>query len=52
MINQKGPYRFILDTGSSGNVIDEDLAMELGLEVIGEDPLRTRDRIINSCLKE
>ncbi len=41
MINQTGPYRFILDTGSSGNVIDEDLAKELGLEVIGEDPLRT-----------
>jgi len=41
MVNDKGPYRFIFDTGSSGNVIDKELADKLKLEVIGEDPLRT-----------
>ncbi len=40
-IDGKGPYRFIFDTGSSGNVIDTKLAEELGLKVVGEDPLRT-----------
>ncbi len=40
MLNNKGPYRFIFDTGSSGNVIDEELATNLALDVIGEDPLR------------
>ena len=32
MINGKGPYRFILDTGASVNVIDTSVATELGLE--------------------
>ena len=41
MLNGNGPYHFIFDTGSSGNVIDSDLAVELDLEVVGEDPLRT-----------
>jgi len=41
MINDKGPYQFIFDTGSSTNVIDTELANELKFEVIGEDPLRT-----------
>ena len=41
MLNGNGPYHFIFDTGSSSNVIDSDLAVELGLEVVGEDPLRT-----------
>ncbi|MEJ2193830.1 MAG: retropepsin-like aspartic protease [Ignavibacteriaceae bacterium] len=41
MINDTGPYRFIFDTGSSTNVIDQELANKLGLEVIGEDPLQT-----------
>lgn len=41
MISSKGPYQFIFDTGSSGCVIDEKLANELGLEVIGEDYLQT-----------
>jgi len=41
MINDTGPYKFIFDTGSSTNVIDQELANKLGLEVIGEDPLQT-----------
>lgn len=41
MINNKGPYRFIFDTGSSGSDIDSKLAKELGLEVIGKDTLYT-----------
>jgi len=41
MINDTGPYRFIFDTGSSTNIIDQELANKLGLEVIGEDPLQT-----------
>ena len=41
IINGKGPYKFIFDTGSSGSVIDEKLANELSLEVVGEDPLQT-----------
>ncbi len=39
MIGDKGPYRFIFDTGSSVNVIDTELTAELGFEVIGEDSL-------------
>ena len=41
MINNKGPYRFIFDTGSSGSDIDSELARELGLEVIRKDTLYT-----------
>jgi len=41
MIGDKGPYRFIFDTGSTTNVIDVGLASELKLEVVGEDTLRT-----------
>lgn len=40
-INGKGPYNFIFDTGSSANIIDEGLANELKLEVIGQDPMGT-----------
>ncbi len=36
MINGKGPYRFIFDTGASGSVIDDSVAQALGLEVKGE----------------
>ncbi len=35
-INGEGPYPFVLDTGSSLNVLDSGIARELGLEVIGE----------------
>src|ERR1700748_2039576 len=31
MINGKGPYRFILDTGATVNVIDTSVATELSL---------------------
>lgn len=40
-IGSNGPYRFIFDTGSSGNVIDTELAKELKLDVVGEDILYT-----------
>ncbi|MEJ2507011.1 MAG: aspartyl protease family protein, partial [Ignavibacteriaceae bacterium] len=42
MINGTGPYRFIFDTGSSTNVIDQEIADKLSLEVIGEDSLQTQ----------
>lgn len=32
-VNGSGPYRFILDTGSAGSLIDLGLAKELGLEL-------------------
>ncbi|MCE7991661.1 MAG: hypothetical protein HEP71_06765 [Roseivirga sp.] len=41
-INGQGPYTFIFDTGSSTNVIDNQLAETLGLKVVGEDPLRSQ----------
>lgn len=41
MINGKGPYKFIFDTGSMTHVIDEKLVREMELEVVGEDPLIT-----------
>ena len=41
MINGKGPYKFIFDTGSATNVIDENLNKTFGFKVVGEDPLQT-----------
>lgn len=41
MINGKGPYKFIFDTGSMAHVIDEKLVREMKLEIVGEDPLMT-----------
>jgi len=41
MIDGKGPFKFIFDTGSGTNVIDESLNKEFGFKVVGEDPLRT-----------
>jgi hypothetical protein len=35
-INDKGPYRLILDTGAQGSVLDQDLADELKLPAIGK----------------
>lgn len=35
MVDGKGPFTMILDTGASGVVIDEDLAAELGLPKVG-----------------
>ncbi len=35
-VNGQGPYRFLIDTGASGGGrIDDDLASELGLEIVG-----------------
>ncbi len=39
LINGKGPYRFLLDTGAHGSVVDKALAEELGLPTVGEAPL-------------
>lgn len=36
LLNGRGPYRFILDTGAGGTVIDRELAAELSLPVIGQ----------------
>lgn len=41
MLNGKGPYKFIFDTGSMAHVIDEKLSSEFGFNVVGEDTLRT-----------
>ena len=41
-IDGKGPYKFIFDTGSATNVIDEKLNDELGLKIVGEDSLKTQ----------
>ena len=37
ILNGKGPYKFIFDTGSSENVIDEDLAKSLGFRLDGQE---------------
>jgi len=34
-INDEGPYRFVVDSGAGGTLIDDDLAKKLGLETIG-----------------
>ena len=34
MFGEAGPYNMIIDSGSTGNVIDTELAEELGLEVV------------------
>lgn len=36
MLNGKGPYKFIFDTGASGSVIDAGISKELNLNVIGK----------------
>ena len=36
LIDGKGPYRFVLDTGASGGVITHTLARELGLQTLRE----------------
>ncbi|MDC8004697.1 retropepsin-like aspartic protease [Aureisphaera galaxeae] len=41
MIDGKGPYNFIFDTGSTTNVIDENLQETFEFKVVGEDPLTT-----------
>lgn len=39
MVNGKGPYPFVLDTGSPSLLVMKSLADELGLEVVGSDEL-------------
>ena len=34
-INGQGPFRFALDTGSSGHVLNREIAQRLGLKIIG-----------------
>lgn len=36
-IGERGPYSFLIDTGSTTSVIDARIASELGLEVTGKD---------------
>jgi hypothetical protein len=35
-INEKGPYRLFLDTGAQGSVLDQELADELKLPIVGK----------------
>ena len=35
-VNGRGPYLFVLDTGAAGTAIDDDLAKDLSLPVIGK----------------
>lgn len=39
MVNGKGPYPFIFDTGASGTVLDKSLTNELGLEPVGQSDI-------------
>lgn len=41
MVNGKGPYPFILDTGASGLIVSKQLVDELGLQVIGTEKSRS-----------
>lgn len=41
LLNGRGPYEFILDTGSTASVVDLALARELGLKPLQETVLRT-----------
>ncbi len=41
MVNGKGPYPFVLDTGSPALLVMRSLVDELGLEVVGSDELRS-----------
>lgn len=38
-VNGKGPYKFILDLGSSGNLIDQSVARSLELTKVGTDSI-------------
>lgn len=41
MVNGKGPYAFVLDTGSPSLLVMQSLVDELGLEVVGSDELES-----------
>ncbi len=49
-INNKGPYKFIFDTGASGNVIDTELADNLGLKETGKIEVGTPGSEITSLV--
>jgi hypothetical protein len=38
-LNGHGPYRFILDTGAGGTIVDATLAQRLALPIVGRDSL-------------
>ncbi len=40
-VNGQGPYRFVVDTGSPLSVLDERIAEQLGLEVVGTQMLHS-----------
>lgn len=40
-VNGQGPYRFVVDTGAGLSVIDDGIATELGLEVVGSQQLQS-----------
>lgn len=42
MINGRGPFRFVVDTGATHSVISEQLARLLGLTVDANEPVRLR----------
>ncbi|MBI3450927.1 MAG: aspartyl protease family protein [Acidobacteria bacterium] len=41
MLNGKGPYQFVLDTGAHGSVVDTAVAKELKLEELGDTELNS-----------
>jgi len=41
MVNGRGPYRFIIDTGANRSVVSEQLATQLGLQPVGEGTVHT-----------
>ena len=41
MVNGQGPFDFVVDTGASFSVIDQGIAEDLGLEVVGTQILRS-----------
>jgi len=49
MINGKGPFRFLVDTGAGTTVINQDLAKELGLAVV--DTTRIGDPMNPNAIK-
>ncbi len=41
MVNGRGPFKFVVDTGASLSVIDAGIAQDLGLAVVGTQVLRS-----------
>lgn len=40
-VNGEGPYAFVVDTGASFSLIDESIARDLGLEIVGSQSIRS-----------